>query len=275
MPAAKSRVPEHSRQRLYSVRDLMTTLNVSRHTLLYYEELGIVSPERDEGTGYRWYTPDDIFRLMSSILLKNIGTPPKDLSAHLDGEPFAPARMTEYREAIERRIEYCRAQLECMDALGGLVDSLGVIEDRYVEPYYISYDRAETGYHDFPDDEGLVSLLQNMPIGGLGSREEACSLDAPGSNRWGRTVAVRFAHLIPGLPVERLEVMGGCRCVCMALYDDDIFCDDYAGGYRPMRDYIDGHGLRVVGRPFCPYSLPSDHGFHMLRCVPVEAAQEA
>ena len=36
MAAAKRVVPEHSRQRLYSVRDLATTLNISRRTRLYY-----------------------------------------------------------------------------------------------------------------------------------------------------------------------------------------------------------------------------------------------
>lgn len=277
MAAAKRSTPEHSQQRLYSVRDLATTLNVSRHTLLYYEELGIVAPEHDEETGYRWYTPDDIFRLMSSILLKNIGIPPKDLGAHLDGEPFSSERMGEYRAAIERRIEYCRAQRECMDALGALVDRVGVIEDRYVEPYYISYDRAETGYHNFPDDEGLVSLLQNMPIGGLGSCETGAMLDPASVNRWGRTVAVRHVHLIEGLSagsIDRFETMGGCRCVCLTHYDEDIFAGNYAGCYERICAYLDEHGLREAGRPFCPYSLPSDHGFHMLTCVPVEPAAD-
>lgn len=80
-----------------------------------------------------------------------------------------------------------------MDALVSLVDEVGTIDERYIEPYYISYDRAETGYHEFPDDEALISLLQNLPIGGLGNRYTADLFDPGTKARWGRTVAARFA----------------------------------------------------------------------------------
>lgn len=275
MFAAKHAVPEHSRQHLYSVRDLVTTLNLSRRTLLYYEKLGIVTPERDEDTGYRWYTPNDIFRLMSGILLKNIGIPPKDLGARLNDGPFSSERFAEYSEAIERRIAYCQAQLECMEGLGELVDKVGTIEERRVEAYCISYDRAETGYHDFPDDEGLVSLLQNLPIGGLGNRYSGDLFDPATTCCWGRTVALRFAHLIPDLPVERLETMGGCRCVCSVTYNEDIFADSGPDEAERIRAYLDEHRLRTAGRPFAPYSLPSDHGFYVLLCVPAEPVDGA
>ena len=192
MATAKRVVPEHSRQRLYSVRDLATTLNISRRTLLYYEDLGIVDPEHDDETGYRWYTPNDIFRLMQGIILKNAGIAPKDLGHHLDDRPFSSEHIEEYHDRIERHIAYCHAQRECMDALVSLVDEVGTIDERYIEPYYISYDRAETGYHEFPDDEALISLLQNLPIGGLGNRYTADLFDPETKARWGRTVAARF-----------------------------------------------------------------------------------
>lgn len=270
MAAAKRVVPEHSRQRLYSVRDLATTLNISRRTLLYYEDLGIVDPEHDDETGYRWYTPNDIFRLMQGIILKNAGIAPKDLGHHLDDRPFSSEHIEEYHDRIERHIAYCHAQRECMDALVSLVDEVGTIDERYIEPYYISYDRAETGYHEFPDDEALISLLQNLPIGGLGNRYTADLFDPGTKARWGRTVAARLAHLIDGLCTCGLEPMGGCRCVCSVTYDDDIFAEHAGDEIERIGRYLEEHGLRSAGRPFCPYSLPSDHGFHVLLCVPVE-----
>lgn len=282
--------PQNSSQHLYSVRDLTTTLALSRHTLLYYEDAGIVTPARDEATGYRLYRPDDIFRLMSAILLKNVGIPPCGLAEYLSGDPFSTEHLAEYRASIERRIEYCMAQRACMDDLEELVQKVGTIEERYVQPYYVSYDRAETGYHDFPEAEGLASLLHNMPLGGLGScfsdavqpggshkpeSDNAPAVgDAPvgagfaGGIKWCRTVPVRFAHLIPGLP-DHLEVVGGTRCVCLTTFNEDIFAPNSGAEAERVARYLAERSLEVAGRAFCPISLPSDHGFYMLFCVPV------
>ena len=75
----------------YTIRDVTSTLHISRTTLLYYEELGIVHPFRDEETGYRYYSDADLFRLLSCKLLKNIGVPLKDMAERLDNEPFTPS----------------------------------------------------------------------------------------------------------------------------------------------------------------------------------------
>lgn len=169
-------------------------------------------------------------------------------------------------------------------------DNALTIEERYVQPYYVSYDRAETGYHDFPEAEGLASLLHNMPLGGLGScfsdavqpggshkpeSDNAPAVgDAPvgagfaGGIKWCRTVPVRFAHLIPGLP-DHLEVVGGTRCVCLTTFNEDIFAPNSGAEAERVARYLAERSLEVAGRAFCPISLPSDHGFYMLFCVPV------
>lgn len=262
--------------RSYSVGDLTSTLNISRTTLLYYEQLGIVRPERDAESGYRTYRSRDIFRLMSAILLKNSGVEPKRLAERLDGEPFSDEHFAEYLQMAQRDVAYQQAKLECLRALDELRRSVGTLSVVDVEPYYISYDRAEGGYHDFPEDEALTSLLANMPIGGLGSHYDSDLLGkdkrlTSSGVRWGRTVAVRFAPLIEGLP-EGLEVIGGCTCVRSVTFQKDIVT------YRPsvadegddVLRFMAERGLRPAGRAFCPFSLPSDRGFYVPLCLPVE-----
>ena len=102
--------PQNSSQHLYSVRDLTTTLALSRHTLLYYEDAGIVTPARDEATGYRLYRPDDIFRLMSAILLKNVGIPPCGLAAYLSDDPFSAEHLAKQRRGGRSRALPCRTR---------------------------------------------------------------------------------------------------------------------------------------------------------------------
>ena len=260
----------------YSVGDLTSTLNISRTTLLYYEQLGIVRPGRDEESGYRVYRSRDVFRLMSAVMLKNVGVEPRNLAARLDGEPFSDEHFAEYLRMTQRTVSYYEAQLACLHTLDELRRSVGTFSVVDVEPYYISYDRAEGGYRDFPDDEALVSLLANMPIGGLGSHDsmDYLSDERPshvGGDRWGRTVAVRFAHLIDGLPAG-LEIIGGCRCVRSVTFQEDIVNPnvDAAGERDRLREYLRERGLRPSGKAFCPYSLPSDRGFYVPFCLPVE-----
>lgn len=262
--------------RVYTVSDLTSTLNISRTTLLYYEQLGIVRPERDEESGYRAYHSRDVFRLMSAIMLKNVGIEPKHLANRLDNEPFSDKHFTEYLDLAQRSAAYHEAQLECLQTLDELRHAVGTIKIVDVEPYYINYDRAEGGYHDFPDDEGLVSLLANMPIGGLGSHDrvdlsEVRRQGLVGSAHWGRTVAVRHAHLIEGLP-QGLGVIGGCRCVRSVTFQKDIVNPgpEALQNRECMQAFLDEHGLQAAGSAFCPYSLPSDHGFYVPPCLPVE-----
>lgn len=258
--------------RRYSISDLTNTLNISRTTLLYYEQLGILDPERTGDSRWRSYTDADIFRLMSCIMLKNIGVPPRDLADRLEEGPFTDEHFDEYLAWADRRVAYCQAQRVCLGRLNDLRHAVGTMSVVDVEPYYISYDRAEGGYHDFPEDEALVSLLANMPIGGLGSCYGGDMFEGDGTNRWGRTVAVEFAHLVEGLVPDGLTIIGGCRCLRLVYFNPDLFgpWDDAAGSARAaMRTYLEGHGLEAAGKAFAPYSLPSDKGFYVPLCLPV------
>lgn len=285
-PRPKSR-PENADERLYSVRDIAKTFNLSRRTLLYYESLGIVEPARNERTGYRSYATSDIFRLMSAILLKNLGTPARGLPCALSQQPFTAASFDQCSQQIQQRIAYCQAQQECLDKLRSLVKKTGLLEEAFIEPYYFVHDNAELGYHDFSADKNLAGLIQHLPIGGLGSIScasrsscsAACGVQPSGvvaqdtQQRWGRTVAVRHASLIPLVSTEQLMRVGGCHCVCSYEFVRDIVGrEPYAPELKRAYAYMQEHSLRPAGLPFTPYSLPSEHGFYSVVCYPVEDA---
>jgi DNA-binding transcriptional MerR regulator len=56
----------------------------SRRALRHYEELGLVSPSRDTGSGYRTYDPDDLVRILRIATLRAAGVPLADIAATLD-----------------------------------------------------------------------------------------------------------------------------------------------------------------------------------------------
>ena len=57
------------------VGDLAKLYGISSQTLHYYEEKKILSPKRDELTGYRYYDPSDLSRLGSIKKYRNAGFP--------------------------------------------------------------------------------------------------------------------------------------------------------------------------------------------------------
>ena len=265
----------------YTIRDVTSTLHVSRTTLLYYEEQGIVKPVHDKETGYRYYSDADLFRLISCKLLKNIGVPVKDLAERLDNGPFSPQNFSDYARILERRIEYCKAQKECLAQLMALPELVGTVELADIEPYYIDFDAAEGGYSRFAGDKSLDSLVEAMPIGGLGCVFLGGRDDGWRPERRGRTVPVRFAHLIDGL-FDNLDVIGGTPCVRTVSRETSVYhengkpsaCREREGAFRRIQEYLAEQGLKATGDVFCPYCLPSEEGFIVPFCQPVEALSQ-
>lgn len=255
----------------YNVGQLVSALGIPRSTLLYYESLGIVSPHHDESSGYRSYNNEDVYRLMSCVMLKNLGVSPKDIDDLLDDEPFSAQHFDRYIDMAHRKVAYHQAQVENLVELRTMVENLGKVWIEEVEPYYICFDETQTGYRDYPSNEALDLLLENLPVSGLGARFQDDFFDISLPARWGRTVAVRLAHLVPGLP-EGLDVIGGCRCVCTFHHKDDtmrLSSVSSTSRWR-IRAYLEDHGLKVAGNAFVPYLFFTGKGCCIKICLPIE-----
>ena len=262
----------------YTINDIVRTLGLSRTTLMYYESLGIVTPAREGEQSRRVYSDADVWRLMSAVLLKNIGISPKDLPGYLADQPFTSQRCAEYARHLERDIEYRQALLDRMRLYDAMCAHTGYVSLCDVPGYYFCPDEGDTGYKAFPEDETLDLLIAHMPIGGLGSLRDYEGPEGPdrlgGAVHWGRTVPVSLAHLIDGLKTEGLQVIGGCPCVCCILSMQDIRRTNGISeqACAAMLDYVDSHSLQICGPSFSPFSLPSDHSFTFPICVPVRGA---
>lgn len=64
---------ESARGKTYTIKTLLSVLGISRNTLRYYEQIGVISPVRDPDSNYRVYTNDDVFSVAQLNMLKNAG----------------------------------------------------------------------------------------------------------------------------------------------------------------------------------------------------------
>lgn len=64
---------------VYHANDLYKNLGLTRETLRYYEEIGLIAPERNRSSQYREFTFEDVFRLMSIDFYKKRGFVPIEI----------------------------------------------------------------------------------------------------------------------------------------------------------------------------------------------------
>lgn len=253
----------------YTVNEVAEVLGISRTTLVWYEDLGIVVPKRAAGSGWRMYTALDIYRLMGALALKNAGVRPSDLAGRLSDQPFSREHIQEYVLYSEHLEEYYRAQAECFRKLSNIIKYNGTYELVEVEPYYIVFDQSDEGYKHYNQDVLLSKLVSCMPVASLGAVSKA---DWPVQGaRWGRTVPVRFAHLIGSFSTNR-QVIGGMKCLCRPTICNLSYEETLPSFiFEEMQHYMDEHGLRASGRLFCPFIFPlEDDSLGTVHCLPVE-----
>ena len=69
----------------YTVGELAELAGVSTRTLRYYDEIGLLVPERREN-GYRIYGSTQVDRLQEILFFRELGVPAGEIKALLDAE---------------------------------------------------------------------------------------------------------------------------------------------------------------------------------------------
>ena len=250
----------------YSVGETAVATNIPRSTLLYYESHGIVSPDKNTENGYRSYSNQDIFRLANATMLKNIGIAPREIGAYLQDDPFAPERLDEYMELLERREEYLAAERDCLKLAKRVRLRMGTMEIAHVEPYYICFGPAKT----------LGTLGMHAPICSTGAIFEGDFFDINQRPYRGKTVPLRYAHLIPGLESDDLSIIGGCECLVAYKFETNVHVPRAEQGSieEGVRHFLDAHGLAACAPAFVPFSLSSAGGTSIPVCLPVRPRQQ-
>lgn len=68
---------------MFTVGRLAKMFGLSRTALLYYDDIGLLSPSERAGNGYRLYSESDMERLKQIVCLRDAGIPLNEISAYL------------------------------------------------------------------------------------------------------------------------------------------------------------------------------------------------
>lgn len=73
---------------VYHVNDLYRNLGLTRETLRYYEEIGLIVPGRNQSSQYREFTFDNVFRLMTIDFYKKRGFTPLEIKELIEAKEY-------------------------------------------------------------------------------------------------------------------------------------------------------------------------------------------
>jgi MerR family transcriptional regulator, thiopeptide resistance regulator len=101
---------------IYTVKQLAVMAGVSARTLHYYDEIGLLVPQRNPANGYRVYDRAALLRLQQILYLRELGMGLDDIQAALDRPDFDLLQaLEEHRMALMARQERLSALITTVE----------------------------------------------------------------------------------------------------------------------------------------------------------------
>lgn len=100
----------------YTVNALSRMAGVSKRTLHYYDEIGLLLPKRKSSNGYRIYGQAEVDRLQQILFFRNLEMPLEEIKQILDNPEFdSIAALKEHQQQLLARKAQLEQLLETID----------------------------------------------------------------------------------------------------------------------------------------------------------------
>lgn len=122
---------------MYTVGQLAKLFGLSRSALLYYDEIGVLSPSARSASNYRLYSDDDVRRMERIKVYREAGLPLEIISRLLrDDSDSVPSVLERHLNELSREIARLRHQQHLIGELLGnaqiLRGSRSLTKDQWV-----------------------------------------------------------------------------------------------------------------------------------------------
>jgi DNA-binding transcriptional MerR regulator len=145
----------------YKIGDVAKILGISTDLIRYYEEKGVVTPQKDRNNRYRYYDAWDVNFLIDCLWYKKMGFGISEISQMSNVESYSDlvGHLTTQGDNILEQIQYQNLLLERMRALTEAVvrvkDFLGVCDIRNSKEFVYYLNRRNDTYDSSPVCEKL------------------------------------------------------------------------------------------------------------------------
>ncbi|NBI28538.1 MerR family transcriptional regulator [Chengkuizengella marina] len=120
------------------INEVAKKLNISTRAIRFYEEKGLISPEKQSENSYRTFNEKDIWRLQTIISLREIGIPIEEIKKVLLKIEKEDKKEVEYYLNLQRASMYSRwVELKLqLDTIDQMIDKLKVRETLNLEDIF-------------------------------------------------------------------------------------------------------------------------------------------
>ncbi len=100
----------------YTVKQLATLAGISPRTLRFYDEIGLLKPEKVGENRYRYYGEESLLRLQQILFYRELDLDLGKIRQIMeDGKYSGVKALEEHRRALEKRIERYQRLIETID----------------------------------------------------------------------------------------------------------------------------------------------------------------
>lgn len=244
----------------YTISEMATLLGVTTHTLRYYEKMGLIRPEVNEDTGYRYYTVTDTRRFnlcrelrAADLSLEEckelIGNPTVEQTGELFDRQLEQLRRKQVLTELSIHfLEQTREQYQTLEA-----DSSRIWVQNYPEMWRLSFSQEEEANGDKALQAEKAAWLECMPAVRWVSRLPRRVMEQfrVGRNEYDYGLMVE-ADAARRLGLQRTSHV---ELVCGGDYLTTVWKKDYRGSFGwdsldSLHEEIVRRGFRAVGETF-------------------------
>lgn len=139
---------------MYSIGELARMAGVSRRTLQFYDQIGLLPAGRDPNNGYRRYSEADALRLQQIMLYREMDMPVVEIRHLLDAPDFSTlSALRHHRERLKTEhdrlgslLRTVESTLNCLEE-GDPMSSISLF-DGFSEARQVEYEREATQQWD-------------------------------------------------------------------------------------------------------------------------------
>lgn len=198
----------------------------SEQAVRYYEEMGLLHPDRRPGSKYRYYTGYDLISLMQLRQVQCLTVPLKELAGASNRLDTMDALLERRRQALEAELEALEERIERIKTLQRrLRHPVGAVARQTISPIYRLM-LSDPAVLSHPNTPGILrSWLEIMPFSHFTVIIPQAQLADPGVQvyrpAWGIGVIQRYLGHLKASPAEPAALYPRTRCLGAHILVDD------------------------------------------------------
>ena len=222
-------------------------------TLRYYDEIGLLKPERvDSSTGYRHYSFDQLPRLNRILVLKDLGLSLEQIARTLAQDLSAEemrGMLKLKRAGLESHMRQVKAQIERVEARLQLIEMEGQMPEYDVVLKTVDAQEVASVREESSAPEAIGATLdRTFDMAGAFVQQSAAKFAGPGIALWHADLdaeaALPIDRPLQGEPPVVVRQLPQARMACLVHRGNfSGFTQAYKAGY----DWLAGNGYRLAG----------------------------